>query len=273
MRSTGPAGLAVPLIALFATALLAEPLTLVFQPEDGLEITYAMEAKGTRVTRVAGQAPVSADLEFRAKRVDAFQGRTGDKIAMTRTLKEVIFKEDGTRLEIPNTIRGKAIRFTADSRGNIMPVDKEWMQGAPEGFADVLNLLETVPFAEGPVEIGAKWDASPPDDSEADADVEVIKDVSEGQIVAVYESSGMQVALIQQHVDAEMLYKDTPQEGFNLRTAIRAEILQSNRVEDGALLGIKGKLSQRLEVMSPQGATLLVVELPDLEGTLRVAEE
>ena len=91
--------------------------------------------------------------------------------------------------------------------------------------------------------------------------------------MAIYESDGMQVALIQQHVDAEMLYKDTPQEGLNMRASLRAEILQSNRVEDGALLGIKGKLYQKIEVVSPQGATLLSIEMPDLEGTLRVAAE
>jgi hypothetical protein len=265
--------LAVPLIALLATALLAEPLALVFEPEAGLEITYDLEAKGTRVMRVPGQAPVTAKIGFKAQRVDAFEGPGGAKMAMTRTLKDIRLTEDGQRQEIPSSIRDKAVAFTADSRGNIIAVDKEWAAGAPEGFGDILNLLETVPFGTGPVEIGDKWDASAPEDPDSKSVAEIIKDVSEGQIVAIYESDGMQVALIQQHVDAEMLYKDTPQEGLNMRASLRAEILQSNRVEDGALLGIKGKLYQKIEVVSPQGATLLSIEMPDLEGTLRVAAE
>lgn len=272
MRIARSVYLSAPLIALLATALLAEPLTLTFEPEEGLEITYELEATGTRTMRVAGQAPVTVDLAFSAERVDAFEAPQGDDIALTRTLRDISFTEDGSRQEIPSSIRGKAIPFTADSRGNIMAVNKDWAQGAPEGFGEVLNLLETVPFGTGPVEIGDKWDASAPEDPDDSDKPEIVRDVSEAEVMAVYESAGMQVVLIQQHVDAEVVYVDSPQEGLNLKAVIRAEILQSNRVEDGALLGVKGKLYQKYEVVSPQGATLLTIELPDLEGTLRVAE-
>ena len=43
---------------------------------------------------------------------------------MTRTLKDIRLTEDGQRQEIPSSIRDKAVAFTADSRGNIIAVDK-----------------------------------------------------------------------------------------------------------------------------------------------------
>ena len=258
--------LAVPLIALLATALLAEPLALVFEPEAGLEITYDLEAKGTRVMRVPGQAPVTAKIGFKAQRVDAFEGPGGAKMAMTRTLKDIRLTEDGQRQEIPSSIRDKAVAFTADSRGNIIAVDKEWAAGAPEGFGDILNLLETVPFGTGPVEIGDKWDASAPEDPDSKSDAEIIKDVSEGQIVATYEDGCRSLI---QHRMPRCSYMTRPR---GLNRALRAEILQSNRVRT-APPRHRRKLYQKIEVVSPQGATLLSIEMPDLEGTLRVAAE
>jgi hypothetical protein len=273
MKTRPRALLALPIIALLSTALLADPVSLTFQPEEELEITYELEASGERIIRAAGQPPERVNLEFEATRIDLVETVDDDGIILTRTLKDIVYEEDGDRVAIPPSIEDEAIAFSADSEGNVLPVDETWDEEAPENFGDFLNLLETVPFGDGPVEVGEKWDASPPEDDQDTEGVEIVKDVSEAEIVAIYESEGMEVALIRQRVDAVMIYKDQPQEGVNLRGTIQAEILQSNRVEDGVLLGVKGRLYQKLDVMAPQGEVLWSMELPDLEGTLRVAEE
>jgi len=268
------------LVAAVAAAALsaADSLTLAYTPEQGLRIPYDIHVSGHYKLRVTGQPTQDAKLTVDARRIDVVKEVDGKKIVLERTIEKAVLKRDGTKVELPDKVIGEPILFDVDAQAHVESQKEDpWPDGVDRFFLEALNLVETVPFAPGAVEIGDTWDASMPSEKKEQPGVHRVRYKSEGKLVRVYDSDGMAVALIAQEVDSEFV-ADPPKgqsEGppVSPRVSLKGSILQSNRIEDGALLGIRGRLVEKIEYVLPNGEVFATEEMPDLEGRLEVAAE
>jgi hypothetical protein len=254
-----------------AFAARAEEITLKLDPEVGLRVAYDIEAKGTLVSRGPQGQQAKAPLTFTARRVDVVKEVSDTRITVERTLQDLVLKEDGRTVPLP---QAGPFRETAqfDRQGHLIPSKESPLQGLPIELLQALNVVEFIPFAKDPVDVGDTWDASELDQDTGGAKQE--KSVSEAELLQTYESDGMQVSLLQQTVDSAFLQpapEGTPSKG--MRISMQAKVLQSNRIEDGCLLGVKGVLSMTMEVLDKDGKPLVSNRIDNLEASLRVVEE
>lgn len=265
-------------IAVSAALWAADAVTLAYSPETGLRIPYDIHVSGHYKLRVTGQQTQEARLTLDARRVDIVKEVDGKKIVLQRTFEKAVLKRDGSKVELPDKVVGEPILYDVDSQAHVEPQkENPWPNDIDRFFLEALNLVETVPFAPGEVEIGDTWDASMPSEKKERAGIHRVRYKSEGKLVRLYESDGMEVALISQEVDSEFTIEPSKGQGegppVSPRVSLRGSILQSNRIEDGALLGIRGRLAERIEYVLPNGEVFATEEMPDLEGTLEVAAE
>lgn len=254
-----------------AFAARAEEITLTLDPEVGLRVAYDIEAKGTLISHGPQGQQAKAPLTFTARRVDVVKEVTDTRVTVERTLDDLVLKEDGRAVPLPQAgpIR-ETVQF--DRQGHLIPGKDSPLQGLPIELLQALNVVEFIPFAKEPVEVGDRWDASELGQDTGDAKQE--KSLSEAVLLETYDSDGMQVSLLQQTVDSAFLQpapEGTPSRG--MRISMEAKVLQSNRIEDGCLLGVKGILSMTMEVLDKDGKPLVTNRIDNLEATLRVVEE
>jgi len=266
-------------VAVACAALWAAgSLTLAYTPEKGLRIPYDIHVSGHYKLRVTGQPTKEAGLRLDARRIDVVKEVNGKSIVLERTIEKAVMKRDGTKVELPDKVVGEPMLFNVDSEAHVeCQREDPWPEGTEMFFIDALNLVETVPFAPGAVEVGDTWDASSPSDKEDQPFLHRLHMKSEGKLLRTYDSNGMAVALIAQEVDSQLMIDPMMEQSasrpVSRRLTLRASILQSNRVEDGALLGIRGRLNEKIEYVLPNGQVSVTEEMPDLEGTLEVAAE
>lgn len=262
--------LSAVLLLAAAYAAWAEPITLTLRPEAGLQVAYDLEAEGKVVIRGADGSQATVEFSMTARRVDTVKEVTEDRVVVERSLAKIVLKQAGRTVPLPgeSTVRETV---TFDAQGVLQPRKDSPVDKLPQEVQEVLNLLEVVPFAPEPVEIGDRWDASGAE--ETPAEIKITKSLSEAQLIETYASDDMQVALIQQMVDSAVTGpapEGLPSKGT--RSTMVAKVLQSNRIDDGCLLGVKGSLSTVTEILD-NGGKPVVTKTDQLEATLRVAAQ
>lgn len=267
-----PIRLLAPLALLMLLgAAYADPVGLRYDPEPGLRVSYDLEATATVSTRASAGQGGSAKVALTLRRTDVVESVTEDRVKLTRTLENIVLKQDGRPVAGMPTA---AIRYSVefDRRGQLVPGETPALDDLPMAVQQALNLVEFIPFASEPVEIGDEWDASGIEPPKQEGVVEE-KSVSEAQLVRQYDDDGMEVALIQQAVEGRYLQaapEGTPSKG--VRITMTADCLQSNRIEDGCLLGVKGTMSMSMDVLDAQGKVMLSNRIDELRATMRVAQ-
>jgi hypothetical protein len=267
----------LPLVLLFVFGLalvpaFAEPVALALSPEVGLRVAYDIEAAGNVITRAASGQEAHAKVTVSLRRVDVVQSVTEERITVERTLSNIVIKQDGrvVPLEGVSTVHSK-VEF--DRQGQVLPNEDAGLDKLPLAVTQTLNLIEFVPFAPTAVENGDQWDASGIE-TEQPKGVKEEKSVSKAELIDTYESDGMQVALLQQAVESVFVQaapEGTPSKG--LRVTMKADVLQSNRIEDGCLLGVKGTLSMSMDLLDQNGKVILSNSIDGLHATAKVAAE
>lgn len=256
-----------------AAIAAAQAVNLAYKPEDGLRVPYDIAVQGTVLLKARGQVVSEQKVSFSARRVDTVQRLTAKGVVLERRFERAVLEVDGKTQNWPAGFIGTGFLFDVDSRGRVKPQKESWLPaGVAPIVADMLNVVETVPFAEGPVDYGDIWDASGSDE-DTPSNVKEIRSRSDGRLLQIYESDGMEVALIEQVVDAEFRISPSAPDAPVTRVSMLAKVLQSNRIEDGCLLGIRGALSLRNELLAPDGSVAAAMEVPELRGTLQVAQE
>jgi len=265
-------GLALLAIALGSVPVFAEPLQLTYQPEKGLRVPYLIKASATATQILPDGRRQAVDLTISLKRTDTVKEVSEGKYVVERRADDIVVKSDGRPMDIPEGLDGQSERVEFDSQGRITFDEESPFRKLPpmDLLAETMNFGEFIPFGPDPVELGDVWDASGHEDDPEGARVD--KSVSEGSLVAVYEEDGMKVALIQQTVEFSGLFPGTG-DNPDMRYQLSGSILQSNRVEDGCLLGIKGNMEISIEFLDKSGTGVLAQRYDDFTATLEVAEE
>jgi hypothetical protein len=256
-----------------ACRVRAEPVSLALDPEVGLRVAYDIESKGTVSGRLPNGQQAKFEVTMTARRVDVVKEVSEDKVIVERSLENLVYKQDGRAVTLPvqGTIRE---RCAFDRQGHLLPSEDSPLSAMPMPLLQTLNLVEFIPFAPRPVEIGDTWDASEIDEGRAVEGLKEEKSVSEAKLLETYESDGMQVSLLQQTVDSSIVLpaaEGAPSKGT--RVAMKAKVLQSNRIEDGCLLGVKGRLSMSMDFLDKDGKPIASQRIDKLEATMRVAAE
>ncbi len=265
-------GLALCALALFGASALAEPVQLTYQPEKGLKVPYLIKASATAAQILPDGTRQSVDLTIEFNRVDAVKEVDGGRYVVERRARDISVKSNGRRMDVPEGLEGATELAEFDSQGRITFDEDSPFRNLPpmDLLAEAVNLVEFIPFSPEPVEPGDVWDASGHEDDPDGARID--KSVSEGRLIEVFDDDGMPVALIEQIVDFSGLF---PGEGENLDTRYRMKgsILQSNRVEDGCLLGVKGNMEISIEFLDDSGKVVNALRYEDFTATLEVAED
>jgi hypothetical protein len=260
-------------LALAAAVPSAEPMQLSYKPEKGLRIPYRIRAEGrVRIGPAKGERREVA-IRLDARRVDVVTEAGGGRSVLQRTLESVEFRVGDEKQPVPEGLQATPRLYDVDSQGHVEPRgDTPWPAEVGPVFPEIMNLLETVPFGPGPVDVGDTWDASAPAEKQPPSGVQRRHSRSEGRLLDTYQSAGMEVGLIEQNVEADLRVTGS-ESSPSLNVTMSADVLQSNRIEDGALLGIRAKMREKLEYFRPDGRPALVMEITQLSASLEVAED
>lgn len=258
-----------------AVASTAEPLVLRFHPEQGLTVTYEFTAEGELAVSMPGATPETHPIHASGEYTDKVVSVQGKLRKIDRRLKSMSVEFGGQKQDAPPEALAEAQTIVMDELG--ARVDDATAQkgkpASPSG-ADPVEILTAglgfIPFPETAVGVGDAWDNST-------AMTLLSKDLrvaATTTLESVYESSGMQVALTQTDFRCEGEMKSGPTGGAGpgpvMTVSLRGAILQSSRIEDGCLLGMKSTMSGSATMEMP-GVGSIRMELKNVNTRLQVA--
>lgn len=233
------------LVAFLAMALAGvvsadEPLVLRYTPDQGLKITYDLRVE-TSMQLKGGGATQAQNVTFTGVFVDTVKSNSGGRVVVTREFTKLSALIDGNVEDAPAAVMGQVQTFTYNERGELLSVSRSGPGATPSTVASPVDLIAAglvrIPAPEGAVRIGDRWDVS--------SGLQIVDDAlgvrAEATLVDTYESEGMQVALTDTTFSASGTIQggsDAPSTSMKLEGAL----LQSTRIEDGALLGIRARM-------------------------------
>ncbi len=279
-------GAAALLIAALAGLALGEALTLRYQPEQGLAVTYRGEASGTAVLTVMGEKTtqkIGVAMEF----TDRIRAVRGENRVLERAFRKMTLATDGQKEDAPDEVLKQERSYTLDPQGVVLAATTGDANGNPlsgMGFDPMsLDLLPIVivPFPEAAVSVGDSWDASESlvylgEESQG------LKVTATTTLVSVYESEGMQVALTQTEwsaegdLEAKVETRGQPPAGAppipmpKVSVKFSGAVLQSSRVDDGCVLGRKSRVSGSASASMGEGMSFSM-QVRDWTSRLEVA--
>jgi hypothetical protein len=276
-----PLLLVVGIVPLLGLAPPDAPISLRYHPEEGLAVTYDGEIQGAILVSVMGQAN-RLPFEMTERHVDRIVQAGEAGTTLEREVTAMAIKAEGKSQNAPAGVLGKKETYVLNELAQVIRHTTQ-EQGTPkddaQGFAQLTSLaalpIVVVPFPSEPVSPGDTWDTSKylmVTDAQMPLNV-----TATTMLISIYESEGMNVALTQTTFTATGSVTPTaPQSpGAAAPTAtisLSGSLLQSVRLDDGCVLGIKAKLSGGLELGVP-GGTGMSVKLDNVTWRSAVAGE
>jgi hypothetical protein len=248
----------------------AEPTTLRYAPERGLEISYDIEIEADMEMGGGGMSETQ-EMEFVGVFTDTVKRVSGGKIVVEREFDRFAAIIEGEEEEAPPGVVDQIQTYTFNERGQIQDIevsggDPDMLGGAPNPMDFVAAGLVRIPYPEGPVEVGDEWDIT-----EGLTFVSEELDVeATATLVGFYESGGMQVALTDTAFAASGTIEGE-QGGPDTTMSFEGAMLQSTRVEDGAILGMRARMDAK-SVFSMGEMGSLEVTIDDLTMEVRVTD-
>jgi len=255
-----------------AAASTAEPLELRFHPEQGLAVTYEFTADGELTISMPGGTPEGHAIRASGKYTDRLVSVQGDLRKIERRVKSMTVEFGGQKQEMPTEVLAQVQTIVMDELG-VQVESQSAGKGAAAG-TDPMEILTAglgfIPFCEKAVKVGDEWDNSK-------AMTVLSKDLKVSAtttLESTYDSAGMQVALTQTEFRVEGSMKPAPTQGPGpspvMSVSLQGAILQSSRIEDGCLLGVKSIMSGNATMEMP-GVGSMRMELKDINMRLQVA--
>lgn len=274
------AALAAVLAAGLAAHVCAqsEPLTLRYETDAGLTVPYRFSVEGEIAISLMGQTQKER-IRISGSHVDRITSVQGNQRALERRIRELQAEVAGESQQIPSGASTEAETFVLDHLGRVVSRAGGAKTTAPSGAPGLSPTQLTpasfvfIPFCEPPVKVGESWDNS--------RSLQLIGEDLDVQatttLVATYESAGMEVALTQTVLTASgtVAMPDVPGAPGPLPAislSLKGAVLQSSRIEDGCLLGVKMTMDGKATISVPGGPGTMAVELQGLSGSLQVAE-
>jgi len=258
----------IALLALAGQAVAGEPLTLRYAPEQGLSVKYDVKIEADLQIR-GGGASQSQALKLEGTLLETVKSVSGGRVVVTRQFTRLVAVAGGRSENAPSDVTNQVQTFTYNDRGELLNSSSSSAAEAGPGMPNPVDFvaagLVRIPYAQAPVVLGDKWDAS--------SGLRIMDDAlsvdAEATLVGIYESAGMQVAL----TDTTLAASGTTQGGADAPSTtftVKGGILQSTRIEDGAILGMRARMSVTSRfTMGGMGSLEIVID--DLKMEVAVA--